>query len=142
MWLKCTVLSGTSLWVFNIFIFCWLVYCLTRPLEAYIYFEILIIPAWVFFAFPIGYEVWHFYCTFPGFFCPYDFGSYSFTRLITVWAYTIAGFGAISLTIFILPTQWSTCLSLVVRLFVSIQSECAPYISYVATMYDSSYLRR
>ena len=71
-----------------------------------------------------------------------EFCSSSFTRLITLRAHKIYGFGVISLTIFLLPNQWRPYCSSVETLFVSSISPFIPSTYTVVTMCYSSSLRR
>ena len=61
---------------------------------------------------------------------------------MTLLEYLIMEFGLNLSTIFLLPTQWSTCCRSFARLIASFGSPCALYISDIAKMYDYSSLRR
>ena len=75
-------------------------------------------------------------------FCPFTFASYLFNLSMILREYYIVEFELIPSTIFYLPTKWSTCSSLFIKLVEYFGGMCAPSISAAAKMYSSLLLRR
>ena len=75
-------------------------------------------------------------------FCSSSSSYFIFTCWINMQAYLCADCGLITLLMIHLPTSWSTCCSLLVKVSISLGSPCAPPIYNASTMYAYFSLRR